>query len=186
MVYWTTTLSLGKEIMPRKTFLVNEVLAAGDVNTFLMNQAVQTYAGTAARSTALGTATVEGQLTYLEDTNRLELAIGTATFRGINGRTVTASSAASITISSLDNNTLIYSVGTPTITVPDVLAVGDSFEIVRGGGLVTLAAGTGVTTWAGVGTAGTALTYKVDQQYNGAQVIKVAANAYAVIGKISV
>jgi hypothetical protein len=175
--------------MPRKTFLVNEVLTAGDVNTFLMNQSVQTYAGTAARSTALGTATVEGQLTYLEDTNRLELLIGTATFRGMNGRTVTASSAETITISSLDNNTLIYSVGTPTITVPDVLAVGDSFEVIRGAGIVTFAAGTGVNTWAGVGTAGTAgsgLTFKIDQQYNGAQVIKVADNSYTVIGKISV
>ncbi len=175
--------------MPRKTFLVNEVLTAGDVNTFLMNQAVQTYAGTAARSTALGTAGVEGQITYLEDTNRLELAIGTATFRGLNGRTVTASTGATITISSSDNNVLIYSTGTPTITVPDVLAIGDSFEVVRGGGVVTLAAGTGVNTWAGVGTAGTAgsgLTFKIDQQYNGAQVIKVADNSYTVIGKISV
>lgn len=171
--------------MPRKTFLVNEVLTAGDVNTYLMNQAVQTYAGTAARATAIGTA-VEGQITYLQDTDRLELAIGTATWRGLNGRTVTASSAATITIAASDNNTLIYSTGTPTITVPDVLSIGDSFEVVRGAGIVTLAAGTGVTTWAGVGTAGTALTFKVDQQYNGAQVIKVAANAYTVIGKISV
>lgn len=171
--------------MPRKTFLVNEVLTAGDVNTYLMNQAVQTYAGTAARSSAIATATI-GQITYLQDSARLELAIGTATWRGLNGRTVTATSAATVTITANDNNTLIYSTGTPTITVPDVLQIGDSFEVVRGAGIITLAAGTGVTTWAGVGTAGTALTFKVDQQYNGAQIIKVAANAYTVIGKISI
>ena len=54
--------------MPRKVFTAGEVLAAADVNNFLMNQSVMTFAGTAARSSAIGTA-VEGMVTYLEDSN---------------------------------------------------------------------------------------------------------------------
>jgi hypothetical protein len=74
-----------------------------------------------------------------------------------------------------------------TITVPDVFEIGQAFEVIRdGAGTVSLAAGSGATSWAGAGTAGTAVTFKIDQQYNGAQVFKTAANAYRVIGKITV
>jgi hypothetical protein len=42
-----------------------------------------------------------------------------------------------------------------------------------------------VTSWAGAGTAGTAVTFKIDQTYNAATVQKVAANTYRVVGKIT-
>ena len=65
--------------MPRKVFTAGEVLAASDVNSFLMNQMVQTFAGTAARASAISTATVsEGTLTYLADTDKFEFWNGTA------------------------------------------------------------------------------------------------------------
>jgi hypothetical protein len=54
--------------MPRKTFTAGEVLAAADVNTLLMDQSVMTFADSAARGSAIGTAT-EGMVTYLEDSN---------------------------------------------------------------------------------------------------------------------
>jgi hypothetical protein len=63
--------------MPRKVFTAGEVLAASDVNEFLMDQMVQTFAGTAARGSAIGTAT-EGMLTYLADSNTFEYWNGTA------------------------------------------------------------------------------------------------------------
>jgi hypothetical protein len=100
----------------------------------------------------------------------------------------TAVSTAYTAVSGLDNGSIIVT-GTAavTVTVPDILSVGDSLNIIRDtSGTVTLAAGTGVTSWAGAGTAGTAVTFKIDQQYNGAQVIKTAANTYRVIGKITV
>ena len=86
-------------------------------------------------------------------------------------------------------NGIIVANGTAayTLTFPDLLSIGDTVEVYRdSSGTVTLAAGTGVTTWAGAGTAGTAVTFKIDQQYNGAAVTKVAANSYRVIGKIAV
>lgn len=169
--------------MPKKTFVTNEVLTAADVNNFLMNQAVQTYETTAARSLAVSSAT-EGLVTYLQDSNRLDVATGSSTYRGITYRTTTASTGATYTVSLDDANTLIYATGTPTVTVPDVFGIGDAFEIVRGGGNVILQAGTGVTSWSGVGATGTSVSFRIDQQYSGAQVIKVAANSYVVIGRV--
>lgn len=63
--------------MPRKTFTPGEVLSAADVNTFLMDQSVMTFAGTAARSSAIGTAT-QGMVTYLADQDKFEYWAGTA------------------------------------------------------------------------------------------------------------
>ena len=57
--------------MPRKVFTAGEVLAAADVNSFLMDQTVMTFAGTAARGSAI-TTPVEGMVTYLEDSNSFE------------------------------------------------------------------------------------------------------------------
>ena len=65
--------------MPRKVFTAGEVLAAADVNTFLMNQAVMTFAGSAARSSAISTATAsEGMVTYLADTDTFQFWNGSA------------------------------------------------------------------------------------------------------------
>jgi hypothetical protein len=63
--------------MPRKVFTAGEVLAAADVNNFLMDQTVMSFAGTAARGSAIGTAT-EGMYTHLEDTDRLQFWNGSA------------------------------------------------------------------------------------------------------------
>jgi hypothetical protein len=58
--------------MSRKVFTAGEVLAAADVNTFLMNQAVMSFAGTASRGSAIPTP-IEGMTTYLEDTDVLQI-----------------------------------------------------------------------------------------------------------------
>jgi hypothetical protein len=63
--------------MPRKVFTAGEVLAAADVNTYLMNQAIMTFAGTAARGSAIGTAT-EGMVTYLADSDSFEFFDGSS------------------------------------------------------------------------------------------------------------
>ena len=180
-----------------KVWSAGDVLAAADVNGYLMEQTVMVYASSAARSSALGTAVSEGMVTYLKDTNALEY-YDASTWRTVGLDTTvagsvvafgsTAVSAAYTAVAGLDNASIIVT-GTAavTVTVPDILSVGDSLNIIRDtSGTVTIAAGTGVTSWAGAGTAGTAVTFKIDQQYNGAQVIKTAANTYRVIGKITV
>ena len=65
--------------MPRKTFTAGEVLAAADVNNFLMDQAVQTYTDSTARESAVSTATAPaGLVTYLEDEDKFEYWDGAA------------------------------------------------------------------------------------------------------------
>jgi hypothetical protein len=63
--------------MSRKVFTAGEVLAAADVNSFLMDQTVMSFAGTAARGSAIPTP-VEGMTTYLEDSNRLDFYDGSS------------------------------------------------------------------------------------------------------------
>jgi hypothetical protein len=64
----------------RRTFAPGEVLTASNVMNYLQDQAVMNFAGTAARGSAIGTAVSEGMVSYLNDTDNLEVyqAIGTA------------------------------------------------------------------------------------------------------------
>lgn len=170
----------------RKVFTVSEVLTAANVNGYLMDQSVMLFASSAVRATAIGTA-AEGMVSYRSDFNILEVYDG-AQWSGVNERTVTSMTATAMTATLAMANGLILanSTAAQTITVPDVFEIGQAFEVIRdGAGTVILAAGTGATSWAGAGTAGTAVTFKIDQQYNGAQVFKTAANSYRVIGKIT-
>jgi hypothetical protein len=63
--------------MSRKVFTAGEVLAAADVNSFLMDQTVMSFAGTAARGSAIPTP-VTGMTTYLEDSKNLQIYDGSA------------------------------------------------------------------------------------------------------------
>jgi hypothetical protein len=63
--------------MPRKEFESFTRLDASDVNTYLMDQSVMTFAGTAARGSAIATP-VEGMYTHIEDTDRLEFWNGSS------------------------------------------------------------------------------------------------------------
>lgn len=63
--------------MPYKEFANGSPLPASDIDTYLMDQAVMTFANSTARSTAIPSPK-EGMLTYLEDTNQLSLWTGSA------------------------------------------------------------------------------------------------------------
>jgi len=58
--------------VPRKVFVAGSILTAADVNTNLMDQAVMSFAGTAARGSAIPTPG-EGMVSYLNDADRLEV-----------------------------------------------------------------------------------------------------------------
>ena len=61
-----------------KTFNTGDVLTASDVNTYLMQQTVMVFADSSARSTALGANVAEGMISYLKDTNAVEVYNGSA------------------------------------------------------------------------------------------------------------
>jgi hypothetical protein len=62
--------------MAYKNFVPN-VLSSSEVQTYLMNQSVMVFANSTARSAAL-TAPTEGMVTYLQDTNILQIYDGSA------------------------------------------------------------------------------------------------------------
>ena len=61
-----------------REFLTGEVLTAANVNDFLMEQSVMTFADATARASALSGVLREGILTYNEDTAQLEVYDGSA------------------------------------------------------------------------------------------------------------
>lgn len=63
--------------MPYKVFAVNEVLTAADMNQYVSEQVISTFAGTAERGSAIGTP-VAGQFTYITGTGSLEYWNGSA------------------------------------------------------------------------------------------------------------
>jgi hypothetical protein len=93
--------------MPRKDFAAFTRLDASDVNTFLMDQAVQTFAGTAARGSAI-TTPVEGMVTYLEDLDRYDTYNGSShvPMGGLTYiKTVTDTSVAAINVTDVFSST---------------------------------------------------------------------------------
>ena len=56
-----------------KEWAVAEVVEASDFQTYVQDQVVQVYADAGARGSALGTAVADGMVSYLEDTNSVEV-----------------------------------------------------------------------------------------------------------------
>jgi hypothetical protein len=136
--------------MPRKTFADGDTLPAADLNTYLMNQAVQTYSSVAARDTALPTP-AEGQVTYNSDTKNLSTYVtqwrpmpyavqaGSVTITGTGS--VTASGAITFTASRFgvapnvqvtctSNNAMLATIGSITTsgaTISIRLTTGGTF-----------------------------------------------------------
>ena len=61
-----------------KLYSTGDVLSASDVNTYLQQQTVMVFASAAARTTALASVLAEGMVTYLKDTDVVEIYTGAA------------------------------------------------------------------------------------------------------------
>jgi hypothetical protein len=115
--------------MSRKVFTAGEVLAAADVNSFLMDQTVMSFAGTAARGSAIPSP-VEGMYTHLEDTDRLEFWNGSAWqspagMTLINSTSFTAQSVVDITnvfTSEFENYKVIVAANLTTVATAALYA----------------------------------------------------------------
>lgn len=170
-----------------RTFTSGAVLTAAQVQNYLQDQVVQVYANSTARSSALGTAVSAGMVSFLTTGSLMDYYDGTS-WNGLNYTTISNSTVSAYTVTAADHNKTFVSASTAaqTIVVPDVFEIGERFDVVRdGAGTVSISAGTGVTTWAGAGTAGTAKSFAMGTQYSAASVIKVAANSYRVIGAVA-
>ena len=61
-----------------KNFNTGDILTAADVDNYFMEQSVMVFASAAARTTALTAVLAEGMVSYLQDTNSLEVYDGSA------------------------------------------------------------------------------------------------------------
>lgn len=169
----------------RKRVVSGEVFSASDMNSTI-DQTVMVFSGTAARSSAIGTPGA-GMVTFNTSTEALDLYTH-GVWTGLNYSTILNGTAAAYTATASDANTtfIANSSSAQTIVIPDLFDIGERMDIVRdGAGTVSISAGTGITTWAGAGTAGTAKSFAIEKQYTAASVLKVAANSYRVIGAVA-
>lgn len=197
-----------------RTWTPGEVIRADDVQDYLQDQTVMVFPSDAVRATAIVVPT-EGMLSWVEDDNKYQYYSGAAwedlivpIVGGTEGQAYvsggTASAAfgdvkaafiettlqgksANYTAQASDLNTVLNVTSSATVTFPDVLTdVGDRIDVLRNtSGTVYLAAGTGVTSWAGAGTAGTGVQLYIHTAYGAASVIKTASQEYRVIGQVS-
>jgi hypothetical protein len=170
--------------MPRKVFASFTRLDASDVNTYLMDQTVQTFAGTAARGSAIGTAS-EGMVTYLNDSNSVQVYDSANWNTLAYEPTLTSSTAVSYTVASTDSyKTLRFTAGsavTVSFGTATAFDIGDRVDILwDGAGTVTVNRASTAVSLAGRGTAGTA--YTLGQRYDAVSVLCVDTNSYRVIG----
>jgi len=137
--------------MPFRIFAAGEVLTAANVNDYLAEQAVSTFAGTAARSSAIASPT-EGQLSYLQDTDQLAYYDGSSWVTAPGARplliapeervNVSASTATgTVTINSATDSVTYYTAnaganftvnlrGNGSLQMNDVLATGEAITSV--------------------------------------------------------
>lgn len=76
-----------------KLFNTGDVLTAAQVNTYLQEQVVMVFANAAARTTALTSVLAEGMISYLKDTNVVEVYDGSAWVGVANSGDITAVTA---------------------------------------------------------------------------------------------
>jgi hypothetical protein len=181
----------------KKTFEANAVLTAAEVNGYLMDQAVMVFDDSSARSSAIGTAVSEGMMSYLKDTNAVEVYNGTAwagvdtTVSSLNGtaivNTLTASTATAYTIASADQGTFLQfsaTAGTITVSTATAFTSGQQVQIFNDGTAWAIVPGSGVTLY-GRGTAAGTAGFLAESQYDAFSIVCVGSNAYRIIGNVS-
>jgi hypothetical protein len=114
----------------RRTFAPGEVLTATNVMGYLQDQAVMNFAGTAARGSAIGTAVSEGMVSYLADTNLVEVYDGSAwkAIAGVSNNILQIVSSQTTTATTTTSTTFVSITGmsatiTPTRTTSRILVL---------------------------------------------------------------
>jgi len=197
-----------------KLFNTGDVLTAAQVNTYLNEQTVMVFASSASRTSALSGVLAEGMMSYLQDTNSVEVydgsnwvsvgstgditGITTGTDSGLSGG-VTSGTATlrlklefdaetgttyTLVAGNLNQLVTLNNASPITLTVPP--------SIFSAGDVINIAQiGAGQVTLAqGAGvtinsTGATATAPKLRARYSAASIICTASNTFLVVGDIS-
>lgn len=166
--------------MPYLDFTAGQILTATQVDDYLMRQSVMVFDDSTARSSAIGTVVTEGMVTYLKDSNSIEVSPDGTAFVSVNNSTLNNQAGTAYTLTANDAGQLVRFTGSSAsvLTIDDVFAVGQRADILQDGtGQLTVAAGTGVTLQA-IGTA-------LAEQYAAATVFCVASGEYRLVGNLA-
>ena len=166
--------------MSYKVFANGSPLQASELNLNLMQQAIAVFTDATARDAAI-VAPVDVQFAYLTGTSNLTKYTGAAWEDAIAvAPTVVQEKSSSYTLLAGDASSYIYVTAAATITIADVLAVGETVNIISTtAGAVDFAAGGGVTLNSKESLV--ALT----GQYSGASVTKKASGEYFLVGDLA-
>ena len=197
-----------------KLFNTGDVLTAAQVNTYLNEQTVMVFASSAARTSALSGVLAEGMMSYLQDTNAVEVydgsnwvsvgssgditGITTGTDSGLSGG-VTSGTATlrlklefdaetgttyTLVAGNLNQLVTLNNASPITLTVPP--------SVFSAGDVINIAQiGAGQVTLAqGAGvtinsTGATATAPKLRATYSAASIVCTASNTFLVVGDIS-
>jgi len=99
---------------------------------------------------------------------------------------LTASTATAYTVASSDAGSYLQfsNAGTVTISTATAFTAGQQVQILADGTALTIA-GDGGVTLAGAGTAGTAVSFTVGNQYEAVAIVGVGSDAYRIIGNVT-
>lgn len=166
--------------MAYKVFANGNPLLASELNTNLMQQTIAVFLDATSRDAAI-TAPVEGQFAYLTASDELVKYSSSAWVAAIaEPTTAVQEKSSSYTLLASDAGSYIYVTAAATITVADVLEVGETVNIISTtADAVDFAAGAGVTLYSKDSLV--ALT----GQYSGASVTKKATGDYFIIGDLA-
>jgi hypothetical protein len=154
---------------------------------------IQNRRDTAANWTTKNPVLASGELGLESDTRKFKIGDGSTTWSslayGVTTGSINASSvvttvsdkSANYTLLATDENTVIRSTGSAiTITIPNVLNVGESVQFLQdGSGQITFAAGSGATLQA------PGAKLKTTGQYSWAAVMCVASGQYRLTGDLA-
>lgn len=101
-----------------KVWGIGEIVEAGDFQSYIQNQTVMKFASSATRASSLGTAVVEGMVSYLLDTNSVEYYTGAAWTPISNPGDITAVTAGTALTGGGTSGAVTLNVNLAAITIP--------------------------------------------------------------------
>lgn len=136
-----------------KLFQTGAVLTAADVNTYLNEQTVMVFANSTARTTALSSVLAEGMMSYLQDTNAVEVYNGSAWVSiGSSGDITGVTAGTGLSGGGTSGDVTL------SLAVPVTEARGGTNQTTYTTGDLLYASGTNTLAKRGIGTTGQVLT----------------------------
>lgn len=165
--------------MAYKVFANGFPLQASELNENLMQQSIAVFTDASGRDAAI-TSPVNGQFAYLTGSSSLVKYNGSAWVDALASSTAVQEKSSNYTLLASDAGSYIYVTAAATITIADVLEVGETVNIISTtADAVDFAAGAGVTLYSKESLV------TLTGQYSGASVTKKATGDYFIIGDLA-